>query len=240
MKSAYIIIRSWRRNNDNANRDIWGPARASHDEAIAAILEEVSYMFSQGDDPGVEGATEPAIVPDIENSNHNHGALRLQDGVDADTVNRIEIWNAATCGEGLEDMPEMSDWWERFDIEKVDLPDDEDIVIIENREFITRDIASVGRLVKQIGACNLKKPAVITCITRHSDKPELQQRFIVKRVFPGDNNIPLVVGQYTSDNDGCISELDTALMLTCHRNASVGVWQERTWDIAALLKALQF
>lgn len=234
----YIILRSSNRGNDNTNRELWGPAYVSRQEALKAILEEYESMLKNGDDPGRNALERPEIVVDEENSNHDHAALKFKDD-DARGLSRIDIWDPTKCPDGLEDMPELSFWWERFDIETVNIlqPQDNETVIRQEKEYITEQIRLLGEYMWDNDGpketIRLETPVAITRVTDARGYLDISN-FFVTAVSPGRNDIPMVHGHFEQHPNE--EECQT---LNCNDMQNGHYYENRHWKIDGLLKALE-
>ncbi len=241
MKTIHIILRSSRRGSDNTNREIFGPAFRSREEALAAILEEVEFMYRNGDDPGREGRETPQIVPDEENSNHNRGALKFKDP-NAEGLSRIDIWDPTTCPEGSEDLAELSDWWERFDIEEVSLAEPvqekpDVYTVCEDREYINDDILRLGQYMwdEKEGTPKdtivLENPIPIHLTVDGRGYLDFNT-FNVKSVSPGRDDIPMVHGHWDGEDK------EECLALINHYTENGRYYEDRFWHIENLVSTI--
>jgi hypothetical protein len=239
----FIILRSSRRGNDNLNRDIWGPARSSRAEALEAILEECASMLRSGDDPGENARTEPEIVLDKENSNHNRGMLRFKEP-DAGGVTQFDIWDPTSCPDPENDDPCYSDWWERFEIERVSVPFAESVVrkvadtgkksvpaATADFEYLTDGIRLLQASIKE--EVRLEPPVTIHQVLEQEDGTSMTAAaFDVVSVAPGKDGCPVVRGFRKGERKV------EGLRLACRYTAQTGYSEDIFWSIGDLLRRL--
>ncbi len=232
---AYIILHSWTRGNDNAHRDVLGNAYPSKEEAMQAIADNINDILSHGDEP--EGLTiEPAPVMDEENCNHNHGALKFLPQDTAGT-SQVEAWGPLP--DGIDD-PRMADWYECFEVEAVEVPDDakaRETVISIDKEYVTDDIRRIGEHMWNgtDGApkdpVRFDNPVAITLVTDGRGYLDIRD-FFVSAVLAGRDDIPMVEGSF--DNN----EKQECLPLICHDTQYGHYYEDRYWNVEALVKAM--
>ena len=114
----FIVLHSWNRTCENAHREIIG-AYPSADSARAGILEQLRSLLD-GDTTVPQGKSlrsDPAVELDIEATNHHGPRFHIPSDPE---FNMVELWQEdELCQDASTAF--MSDWYERFEIEKTNL-----------------------------------------------------------------------------------------------------------------------
>lgn len=232
---AYIILRTWNRNNDNAHHETTGTAYRTKDEAFAAIADELAFIFGSGDEP--DGLTiEPAPVLDEENTSHNRGALRFLPE-DIAGCTQVEAWGALP--EGIDD-PRMADWYECFEVECLAIPDtpkeDETVVSLE-KEYVTDAILNLAHRMWDDDGCPKDPILFVTPVAIEkvvNDRGYLFVRaFLVKALMAGRDDIPMVLGAFEK-GDG----QQECIPLTCVSTQHGHYYKDSFWKVDNLIDAV--